>query len=472
MHRLFALPRFPDEAQTDTRRAYVAAWILLLTALLVGPVAAFLKPGDAVPWLLTTAAVAATSFVMIAIIRRDSLRRSRREEVSSKLEVQLRQAQKLESLGRMAGSVAHDFNNLLTVINGYSDLLLSRIHTSDPIHQDLQEIRNAGERAAGLMRQLVIVSRRQVVQPRALDLNAIVSGAKTTLQRLIGADIELTTVLQPALGCVMADPGQIHQVLTNLAANARDAMPRGGKLSIEAANMDLDERLAREHGGLSPGGYVLLTVSDTGTGVSEDAMAHIFEPFFTTKRAGSGTGLGLAVVYGIVKQNGGHIAVSSEAGRGSAFRIFLPRLPAPLSPSETSTADSVSARRTETGGHTVLIVDDEAAVRRLIRQALALCGFTILEAGGGEEALAVAAGYEGKIDVAIVDFVMPGLNGLDLALQMEREFPALKTLYVSSAIESIGIVSMLRHAPERVLLKPFTAQQLIQRVTALAQDRA
>ena len=338
MHRLFALSRLPDEAQADARRAYAAAWIILLAALLVGPAAAFLNPGHAGPWLLATAAVAAACFMTIAIILHGSLRRSR-------LEAQLRQVRELDSLGRMAGRMAHDFNNLLTVINGYSGLLLSRTEAGDSIHADLQAIREAGERAASLVRQLITVSGRQAAQPRALDLNAIVSGSQATLESLIGADIKLTIALEPALGCVMADPGQIRQVLTNLALNARDAMPGGGKLSIEAANINRD--------------YVQLTVSDTGTGMSEDVMSHIFEPFFTTKPAAFGAGLGLAEVYGIVKQNGGHISVSSKAGRGAAFKIYLPRVPAPPAPSAPDAVDSPDARETyaepETGGLAVLI---------------------------------------------------------------------------------------------------------------------
>jgi CheY-like chemotaxis protein len=312
-----------------------------------------------------------------------------------------------------------------------------------------------------------------LAEPRALELNAIVTGSRAMLKELVGPDIELAIALQPALGSVMADPGQIRQALTNLAVNARDAMPGGGKLSIEVANVDLDEARARETG-LNPGGYMLLTVSDTGTGMSEEAMAHVFEPFFTTKDAASSAGLGLAEVYGIVKQSGGRIKVSSEAGKGSAFRIYLPRVPEPPAPSEP-TAASVNAWKTdaepEIGSCTVLIVDDEPSVRSLIRQALAPYGCTVLEAGNGQEALSVADVCEGKIDIVIVDFVLPGLNGLDLALEMERTSPALKTLYVSSAIESIGMVSMLRHAPGRVLLKPFTAEQVVERVAALARDR-
>jgi signal transduction histidine kinase/CheY-like chemotaxis protein len=481
MHRLFALPRFPDDGQADARRAYAVAWLLVLAALLMGLSAASVQRTHAVAWLLAAASVAAACFLMMAVILHDSLQRRKLlesklvQEASSKLEGQLRQARKLESLGRMAGHMAHDFNNLLTVINGFSDLLLSRTQAGDPRRKDLQAIREAGEKAAGLVRQLVTVSGRQLAQPRALKLSAIVAGSRAMLEDLLGPDIELAIALEPALGSVMADPGQIRQVLTNLAVNARDAMLGGGKLSIEAANVDLDEVRAREMA-VNPGSYVLLAVSDTGAGIGEDAMAHLFEPFFTTKEAASAVGLGLAEVYGIVKQSGGRIKVSSEAGKGSAFRIYLPRVPEPPSPSETGAAASADDRKAGTepdiGSYTVLIVDDESSVRDLIRQALAPHGCTILEAGNGQEALSAAAVCDSKIDIVIVDFVMPGLNGLDLALEMERTSPALKTLYVSSAIESIGMVSMLRHAPGRVLLKPFTAEQVVERVMALVRDRA
>jgi signal transduction histidine kinase len=479
MHRRFALSRFPDEARADTRRAYAVAWACLLAALLGGPLAATLEPARARYWLLAAGSVAAASFLMMAVVLRDSFRRrklqedKRAREASSKFEEHLRQAQKLECLDRMAGRMAHDFNNLLTVINGYGELLLSRTQAFDPMHGDLQAICDAGEKAAALVQRMVVVSGRQLTQPRALDLNAIVSQSRDMLQRLVGADIELATALEPALGHVMADASQIRQVLTNLAVNAREAMVGRGKLGIETANLDLG-RLSAQEFGLGAGRYVVLTVSDTGTGMSEAAMAHVFEPFFTTKQGVSGAGLGLAEVYGIVKQSGGRITVTSDAGRGSAFRITLPRVPAPDALSETGAADSqdepITGAEPEIGGNTVFIVDDEAAVRRLIRQALAPYGCTILEAGSGEEALGVAAVHDGKIDLAIVDFVMPGLNGLDLALQLERKHPAMKTLYVSSAIESIGMVSMLRHAPERVLLKPFTAEQLIERVRTLVRD--
>jgi signal transduction histidine kinase/CheY-like chemotaxis protein len=449
MQRLFALPRFHDEDRTAARGVYAAAWICLVAALLAGPLAASLQPARFGPYLLAAAAVALASLVTIVVILHRSLGRA------------LRQERELESQGRMAGRMAHDFNNLLTIVIGYSDALSTRLPPGDPMHDDLRTIREAGERAAGVVARLVTVSGKQPAQPRALDLNAAVSDSRPLLEGLLGTDIELAIAHDSEPCWVMADAAQIRQVLTNLALNARQAMPGRGKLTIETSNAGHD-----------PAGAVRLTVRDTGTGIPEDVLPHLFEPFVTTKRA-AGAGLGLAEIYGIVKQNGGRIAASSFPGRGAAFAIYLPRIPPPPVPSVAGAADAAKPPATAAlAGRAVLIVDDEPAIRKLIRQALAPHGCAILEAGGGEEALAAAAVHEGKIDIAIVDFVLPGLNGFDLALELERNSPALKTLYVSSAIESIGMASLLRHAPERVLPKPFTADQVVERVLALFRDRA
>jgi signal transduction histidine kinase/CheY-like chemotaxis protein len=447
MYRLFALPRFHDEERTAAGPVYAAAWICLLAALLAGPLAASLQPERFGPYLLAAAAVALASLVAIVVILHRSLRRA------------LRRERELDSLGRMAGRIAHDFNNLLTIVIGCSDALLTRLPPGDPMQDDLQAIREAGERFAALTGRLATVSGKQPAQPRTRDLNAIVSGAKLLLEGLLGTDIELAIALDSEPSWVMADAAQIQQILTNLALNARQAIPGRGKLTIETSNAGGD-----------PAGSVRLTVRDTGKGIPEDVLPHLFEPFVTTGRA-AGAGLGLAEVYGIVKQNGGNIAASICPGRGAAFAIHLPRVPPPAAPTDAGAAKP-PADAAAWEGCAVLIVDDEPAVRKLIRQALAPHGCAILEAGGGEEALEAAAVYEGKIGIAIVDFVLPGLNGFDLALQLERNSPALKTLYVSSAVASVGMASLLRHAPERVLLKPFTADQVVARVLALVQDRA
>jgi signal transduction histidine kinase/ActR/RegA family two-component response regulator len=447
MHRLFALPRFQDEERTAAGRVYAAAWICLLAALLAGPLAASLQPERGAPYVLGAAAMGLASLVTIVVILHGSLRRAVRRE------------RELESLGRMAGRIAHDFNNLLTIVIGYSDALATGLPPGDPMQDDLQTIRDAGERAARMVARLVTVSGKQPARPQTVDLNTLVTGSQRLLEGLLGANIDLAIALSSAPCWVVADPAQIREILTNLALNARQAMPGRGKLTIETSS-----------DGGHMGGSVQLTVRDTGTGISEEVLPRLFEPFVTTRRA-TGAGLGLAEVYGIVTQNGGRIAASSCPGRGAAFAINLPRVPAPAA-SDAEAAKPAANNETALAGYAILIVDDEPAIRKSIRLALAPHGCAILEAGGGEEALAAAAVHEGKIDIAIVDFVLPGLNGFDLALQLERNSPALKTLYVSSAVDSIGMASVFRHAPDRVLPKPFTAAQVVERVLALAQRRA
>src|SRR5207302_1375328 len=303
------------------------------------------------------------------------------------LEQQLRQAQKMEAVGRLAGGVAHDFNNILTAITGHAELLLQDLGHHDPRRVDVDEIRRSAERAAGLTRQLLAFSRQQVLQPKVVDLNALVLDMDKLLRRLIGEDVELATVLDAALGRVTADPGQLEQVIVNLAVNARDAMPQGGKLTLETRNIDLDSSYTLEHSLVKPGPYVHLTVSDSGIGMDEETQAHAFEPFFTTKPRGQGTGLGLAMVYGTVKQSGGFIWVYSEPGRGATFKIYLPRVDAPVE----SAAPPAPVERPPRGSETVLLAEDEPAVRAIARQALERQGYTVLAAPSGAGALALAA---------------------------------------------------------------------------------
>jgi PAS domain S-box-containing protein len=324
------------------------------------------------------------------------------------LEEQLRQAQKMEAVGQLAGGVAHDFNNLLCIINGYSDLLLENLPPGDPSRGSISEILKAGQRSAGLTRQLLAFSRQQVLAPRVLDLNEVVTDTDKMLRRVIGEDVRLTSTLGPELWAVRADPGQVEQVLMNLAVNARDAMPQGGRLTIETRNVELDESYARAHPDARAGPHVLLSVTDTGSGMPPDVKARIFEPFFTTKGPGKGTGLGLATVYGIVKQSGGHVAVSSEVGVGTTFQVYLPRAePAAGGPKVRPPGPQAPPRGTET----VLLVEDEGGVRALTRHVLAGCGYTVLEAADGDEAVRVAAGHDGPIHVLVTDVVMPGAGG-------------------------------------------------------------
>jgi PAS domain S-box-containing protein len=376
------------------------------------------------------------------------------------LEDQLRQSQKMEAVGRLAGGVAHDFNNLLTAILGHADLLLEGATEHDGHHADLTEIRRAAQRAAGLTSQLLAFSRKQILQPKVLDLNTVVTGMGTLLRRLIGEDIELRIVPAPGLGAVEADPGQLEQVILNLAVNARDAMPRGGKLTVETANVDLDEAYARQRVAVQPGPYVLLAVTDTGVGMNEHVKAHVFEPFFTTKAQGKGTGLGLATVYGIVQQSGGFIWVYSEPGRGTAFKIYLPRKAA--SPQEL---EPVPTREgSHAGSGTILLVEDEAAVRKLASRVLEARGYTVLPAADGLQALDTVERHPGAIDLLITDVVMPQMSGRELADLVRPRRPATKVLYVSGYTDDAIVHHGVLDAGVMFLQKPFTPDSLARKV--------
>ncbi len=375
-------------------------------------------------------------------------------------EEQLRQAQKIEAVGRLAGGIAHDFNNLLTVIASYSELALDSLPEDHPVHAQLVEIKRASERAASLTQQLLAFSRKQVLQPTVVSLNAVVTGVEPMLRRLIGEDVALTTRLAPDLLSVMVDPGQIEQVIVNLAVNARDAMPRGGQLTIETMNADVAPRdNTRYAAAMAPARYVLLAVSDSGHGMDADTKARIFEPFFTTKPAGRGTGLGLSMVYGIVKQSDGWIWVYSEAGQGTVFKIYFP--PAPGSIARQEAGQISSGRASAVARGVVLVVEDEADVRGLTVKMLSRAGYTVLEAASGEEALVVSAGHVGPIDLLVADVVLPGLNGRDTATRLVASRPDLRTLYTSGYTDAV-IAERGVLAPQTAFLaKPFTADSLL-----------
>ncbi len=376
------------------------------------------------------------------------------------LEAQLHQAQKMEAVGKLAGGIAHDFNNLLTIITGYTQLLLNRLGQEDPLVPDIQEIKKAGDRAAALTQQLLAFSRRQVLIPKVVDLNSIVANMETMLQRLIGEDIHLVTALDPALGRVKADPGQLEQVIMNLVVNARDAMPKGGKLTIETTNHDISQSYRRGQAVIQPGRYAMLSVSDTGCGMEPELQARVFEPFFSTKGQGKGTGLGLSTVYGIVKQSDGYIFVYSEPGCGSTFKIHLPRVDEAAVEVETG----VLADGLPHGTETVLLVEDEPGVRALVRDTLRMQGYTVLEARHGIEALLVSKQHTGPIHLLMTDVVMPQMSGREVADRLFVTRSDLRVLFMSGYTENAIVHHGVLHPGTAFLQKPFSPESLARKV--------
>jgi PAS domain S-box-containing protein len=375
-------------------------------------------------------------------------------------EARLMQAQKLESVGRLAGGVAHDFNNLLTVINGYSAMIMRQLAQSDPLHELVSEIRTAGERAAALIGQLLVLSRKQVILPKEVNLNDIIIEVKKMLGRVIGEDVKLDSVLSASLGSVLADPGQLHQILMNLAVNARDAMPSGGTLLIETTNVDLDEKFTEQRTDVKPGRYVQLRVSDTGTGMTTEVLSHLFEPFFTTKQPGQGTGLGLATVYGIVKQNGGSIWVDSELGSGTSFTICLPRIETVAVTHEAPKLDASVRRGTET----ILVVEDQEQLRKMAVRVLRGHGYKVYEASDPDEALLVAERHPGSIHLLLTDIVMPGMSGCALADRLKQSRPAIKIIFMSGYSEHAALDPQELESAGAYLAKPFSPETLAGKV--------
>ncbi|MCA9521630.1 MAG: PAS domain-containing protein [Myxococcales bacterium] len=399
-------------------------------------------------------------------ISEDITERKRDEAVRQELEGRLQAAQKLEAIGSLAGGVAHDFNNLLSVILSYNSLAMEALADGDPIREDLVEVRNAGESAASLTRQLLAFSRKQVLEPVTLDVNAVVASVEKMLRRVISAHIALVPVLSPDLGWIKADPCQIEQVLVNLVVNARDAMPDGGTITIETSNLVIDRHQSAATVGLSPGDYVRIAVGDTGSGMDEPTLARIFEPFFTTKSQGRGTGLGLSTVYGIIKQSGGEIWVSSELGRGTTFTLCFPR---ELSPPTAvrGESDEPSARR-DAGTETVLVVEDEPALLGVARRALAEMGYKVLSAADAEQALSIADRHDGEIHLLVSDIMMPGMRGDHLAQRLLTTRPTLRVLYMTAyAQDGVAHHRVDLDPPAQLLHKPFTTAELTQRVRAV-----
>ena len=377
-----------------------------------------------------------------------------------KLEAQFLQAQKMEAVGRLAGGVAHDFNNLLTVINANSQLGMMELKEIDPLREKFDSIQKAGEKAANLTRQLLAFSRRQAMEMRILDLNMVLQDLEKMLRRLIGEDIELTTVLHKDLGRIKADPGQIEQAVLNLVINARDAMPSGGKLTIETGNVNIDREYTLTHMGIKPGRYVMLSVSDNGVGMKPEIQERIFEPFFTTKEKGKGTGLGLSTVYGVAKQTGGDISVYSELGRGTTFKIYFPQVDEPLE----ETGKKVTRGKMQGGHETILVVEDEEEVRKLAAGILKRHGYNVLEASHGGDAILLCEQYQEPIHLLLSDVIMPEMSGPDFAHRLKYFFPEIKVLFMSGYTDNALFQNGLLDGSVFFLQKPFSVGKLTEKV--------
>ncbi len=384
-----------------------------------------------------------------------------------RLEAQLLQSQKMEAVGSLAGGIAHDFNNLLTVILGYSDTIVRKLDQDNPLREKVLEIQAAGRRAANLTSQLLAFSRKQILQPRILELNTVVSDISQMLGRLLGEDIQISLHLDSRLGRVQADPGQLEQVLTNLAVNARDAMPTGGQLVIETHNVDLDHHAASLQG-VPQGRYVLLVVSDTGCGMDEGTKARVFEPFFTTKEVGKGTGLGLSMVFGVVKQSGGTVTIYSEVAIGTTFRIYLPRVDAPA----TQTEEAEGSHELLAGnGATILLVEDEPSLQALARAVLHESGYQVFQASNGKEALRVANHLTAQPALLLTDVVMPGMSGLELAEKLKRKWPGLAVLYTSGYTDHALLHRNALRQNTPFLQKPYMPDSLLEQVAAVLEKQ-
>jgi two-component system cell cycle sensor histidine kinase/response regulator CckA len=404
------------------------------------------------------------TFIIAAI--RDVTMRKEGEQALRRAEDQLRQAQKMEAIGCLAGGVAHDFNNLLSVILGYASMILESLSPGDPLRADVDELLVAGHRATDLTRQLLAFSRNQVLEPRVVDLKQELASLQKLLRRLLSEDIELSVMTPESAGKVFVDVGQFEQVVMNLVVNARDAMPRGGNLTIEAANIELDSAYAADHAGVTPGPYVMLAVTDTGVGMTAEIQSRIFDPFFTTKESGKGTGLGLATVFGIVKQSGGHICVYSEPGHGTTFKIYLPRTDRPTEPLAPTANVPVSVR----GSETILLVEDEDQLRSLTKTILARHGYGVLEAHNGDEALTICRTHTAKIDLIVTDVIMPRMTGPELRQQLSGIRPETKVLFMSGYPDNSIVHHGVLERGIMFLAKPVTPDALLRKVREVLNE--
>jgi len=420
------------------------------------------KAGKAFPALLTTSPVRDEHGTVLGFVRVSIDLTERRN-----LEEQFRQSQKMDAVGRLAGGIAHDFNNLLTVIRLNTEIIMEGLDPTDPRGEDVKQIRSAAERASSLTRQLLAFSRKQILQPRVLDMNSVVSSVEPMLRRLIGEDVVIGSSCT-ARGYVVADPGQLEQILVNLVVNARDAMPQGGRISIETQNVELDETYTSEHAPVVPGRYVMLSVGDTGVGMTRDTREHAFDPFFTTKEAGKGTGLGLATVYGIVKQSGGYVWIYSEPGHGTTLKLYFPEV---SSGAAFKTGEyKIMAKEQARGSETILLVEDEDAVRGLTSRILEKQGYRVIAAQHGREAMDIATKEEGHIDLVLTDIVMPGMNGRGLVERLAGIRPRIKSLYMSGYTDDDIVRRGFIEPSKSFLQKPFTSEALLQTVRKVLDE--